>query len=79
MLKAISDRIIVKLIKEQKTSVLIDNADDYTHIGVVESIGERVSGVKIGDKVAFHRFDELQLPEKNLAVIRQKSLLGIYE
>jgi len=79
MLKAISDRIIVRLENKENKEILIKNTDNYTNVGIIESIGERVVGLKVGDKIAFHCFDELPLNEKNLVVIRQKSLLGIYE
>ena len=79
MLKAISDRIIVKLDKNNKGSILFNNENEYSNRGVVQSVGELVRGVKVGDKVIFHIFDELPLPEEGMAVIRQKSLLGIWE
>lgn len=79
MLKAVSDRIIVRLAQEKKTSIMLPEEKHYTDRGVVESVGERVSGVKAGDKVIFHLFDELPLPEDGLVVIRQKSLLGMWE
>lgn len=78
MLKAVADRIIVKPEKIESDKFFIANDDNYTNVGIVESIGDRVTGVKIGDKIVFHRFDELPLG-KNLVVIRQKSLLGIYK
>lgn len=79
MLKAISDRIIVRLKNRQNETILFEDDKAYTNVGVVESVGEKVVGIKIGDEIVFHRFDELPLPEKNLVVIRQKSLLGLYE
>ena len=79
MLKAISDRIIVKPIRQSDSCVLLDKDLTYTNVGIVQSIGDKVSGVKIGDKILFHLFDELPLPEDGLVVIRQKSLLGMWE
>ena len=79
MLKAISDRIIVRLAEREKSKILLKEEKYYTDRGVVESVGERVSGIKVGDKVIFHLFDELPLPEDGLVVIRQKSLLGMWE
>lgn len=78
MLKAVSDRIIVRLEKNEKDGFVIEPEKKYTNRGTVESVGDKVSGVKLGDKIVFHCFDELPLDE-DLAVIRQKSLLGIYE
>ena len=79
MLKAIADRIIIKSEEKKSGAILINAEQKYTGVGVVQSVGERVRGVKEGDKVAFHLFDELPLPEENLVVIRQKSLLGVWE
>ncbi len=79
MLKAVSDRIIVKLEKDEQSKILINNKQEYANTGIVLSIGDKVKGVEIGDKIVFHRFDELPLGDDGLAVIRQKSLLGIYE
>lgn len=79
MLKAISDRIIVRLAENTEAKILLPEEKRYTNRGVVESVGECVSGVKVGDKVIFHTFDELPLPEDGLVVIRQKSLLGMWE
>lgn len=77
MLKAISDRIIVRLAENHKSS-LINMDETYSNVGTVVSVGDRVDMVKVGDLVVFHTFDELPLPEKNLAVIKQSSLLGVY-
>lgn len=79
MLKAISDRIIVRLAKKSQAKILLNDEKYYTDRGIVESVGERVRGIKVGDKVVFHLFDELPLPEEGLVVIRQKSLLGMWE
>ena len=79
MLKAISDRIIVRLAKKSQAKILLNDEKYYTDRGIVESVGEQVCGIKVGDKVVFHLFDELPLPEEGLVVIRQKSLLGMWE
>ena len=79
MLKAIADRIIIKPEEKKSGAILINNEQKFTGVGVVQSVGERVRGVKKGDKVTFHRFDELPLEDEGLVVIRQKSLLGIWE
>ncbi len=79
MLKAIADRIIIKPEEKKSGAILINAEQKFTGVGVVQSVGERVRGVKEGDKVAFHRFDELPLEDEGLVVIRQKSLLGIWE
>ena len=79
MLKAIADRIIVKLQNENEGKILYEPEPKFTNVGIVQSVGDMVRGIKPGDKVVFHLFDELPLPEKGLAVIRQKSLLGVWE
>ena len=56
--------------------------EDYHHsrnVGVVESLGNLVASVKVGDKVLFHKFDELPTPEADLVVVRENSILGVYE
>lgn len=79
MYKAISDRIIIKLSESEKSNLIM--SDDYRcrNKGVVISTGDKVKAVKVGDYVLFHPFDEIELPEKDLAVIREKSLLAKFE
>jgi len=79
MLQAIMDRIIVRLDEEEISPLILENDRYIRNKGVVQSVGDKVSQVKPGDRVVFHQFDELPLPEKGLVVIREKSLLGIYE
>lgn len=83
MVKAISDRIFIRLEPENTaTSGGIILVEDYHHtrnIGVVESVGSLVSSVKAGDKVLFHKFDELPTPDADLVVVRENSILGVYE
>ena len=83
MINAVSDRIFIRLKPERTaTSGGIILVDDYHHTentGVVESIGSLVTSVKIGDKVLFHKFDDLPTPEENLVVVRENSILGVYE
>ncbi len=77
MLKAIEDRLIIKPDKPLPSGLIgIDVEKNIVNQGVVQSIGDKVSLVKIGDHVVFHRFDELPLPQDDLVVIREKSLLG---
>jgi len=79
MLKAVSDRIIVKLDEAVQSALILPNSEFNTrNSGVVLSVGERVSLVHPGDHIVFHLFDELPLSENGLAVIREKSVLGVY-
>lgn len=77
MLKAIEDRLIIKPDRLLSSGLIgIDVEKNIVNQGVVQSIGDKVSLVEIGDHVVFHRFDELPLPQDDLVVIREKSLLG---
>ena len=78
MLKAIADRIIVRLDEPDKSAVILPE-NTIRNRGVVESIGPFVNRVQVGDHIVFHVFDELDLPEKDLVVIRQSSVLAKYE
>lgn len=79
MLKAVADRIIVKLDPLMQSSLIIaDSPVNVRNCGVVQSVGDRVKVVKPGNHIVFHLFDELPLPEDGLVVIREKSVLGIY-
>ena len=80
MLKAITDRIIIKLDSPSESTILrLDSPHNIVNKGVVLSVGPFVSTIKAGDHVVFHQFDELELPEKNWVVIREKSVLAVYE
>lgn len=77
MLKAIKDRLIIKPDKLKHGRIIFnDIKNNIVNKGVVQSIGEDVTWAKVGDKVLFHCFDELPLPQDDLVVIREKSLLG---
>ena len=77
MLKAIEDRLIIKPDRLLPSGLIgIDVEKNIVNQGVVQSIGDKVSLAEIGDHVVFHRFAELPLPQDDLVVIREKSLLG---
>ncbi len=79
MIKAIADRVLVRLEDETKPDhLIIDTPFAARTIGRVESIGERVTLVKKGDKVLFHIFDELPSPDKDVVVLRENSILGVF-
>ena len=81
MLNAVSDRIFVRLKEAPKKSSLIltDSLKEISNQGIVESVGPLVCFIKKGQEVLFHCFDELPTPEKGVVVIRESSILGIYE
>ena len=68
-MKAIKDRIIVRL-EPPETSPLIADLQAYCNRGTVMAVGEQI---------IFHVFDEIPLPKKNWAVIREKSVLAILD
>lgn len=76
------DRVFIRLEKEEKTKggiILADTIENTRNIGIVESIGSDVTSVKIGDKVLFHAFDELPTYDPDVVVVRENSLLGVFE
>ena len=80
-LQTIMDRVLIRLDEnEHQTTggvILTDETEILRTIGVVECVGSEVRSVKKGDKVLFHEFDELPSLEKNVVVVRERSLLGI--
>lgn len=82
MVKAIMDRVFIRLLKEEKTKggiILAETIETPRNIGIVESVGKDVDCVEVGDKVLFHTFDELPTYDNDVVVVRQNSLLGVFE
>ena len=83
MIKAISDRVFIRLDPEKSATdagiILMDDYHQSRNIGTVESVGSEVSSVKKGDKVLFHMFDELPSNNKEIVVVRENSILGVFE
>lgn len=76
------DRVFIRLEKQETTKggiILADTVENPRTIGTVESIGDDVTSVKIGDKVLFHCFDELPTYDPDVVVVRERSLLGVFE
>lgn len=76
------DRVFIRLEAEKTTKggiILTDSVDNPRTVGVVEGVGPEVKSVNIGDKVLFHVFDELPTYDKDVVVVRENSILGIYE
>ena len=83
MINAIADRVFIRLEPENTATsggiILVDDYHSVRNVGVIESIGPLVSTVKVGDKVLFHQFDELSTPDADLVVVKESSILGVYE
>lgn len=78
MLHAVMDRIIVDLDKEDVNQVIYTGEKKIRNTGTVVSVGPMVDSVQKGDRIIFHKFDELPLPDKDQVVVRESSVLGIY-
>ena len=83
MIQALMDRVFVRLPPLQEKSdggiIFCDEIYKSRTIGEVVSVGENVSSVKVGDKILFHVFDELPTFEKDVVVVRESSILGVFE
>ena len=83
MVRAVSDRVFIRLDpKAAATSggiVFTDDSVPERTIGTVESAGPLVCCVKPGDRVLFHVFDELPTYDPDVVVVRQNSILGVFE
>lgn len=83
MVRAIKDRVFVRLEKEKTATeggiLLPETMREASNVGVVESVGDEVKSVKPGDKVLFHKFDDLPGYDPDVVVLRERSLLGVFE
>ena len=81
MVKAIEDRVFIKLdeIEQPQGLILRDDVRNPRNTGVVVSVGPLVKAVKEGEHVLFHVFDDLPTPDKDIVVVREMSILGVYE
>jgi co-chaperonin GroES (HSP10) len=100
MLQALNDFVILKLFHRQakggiiladRTGTQLKDAYKYKHIAEVASVGDKVSKVKVGDKVAFTRpnflvinpvFEEIGEPcgdseGYDYTKIKEEDILGI--
>ncbi len=80
MIKAVMDRIFVRVQPQTHSAggVILTETESPTR-GIVESVGPLVQCVKPGDDVLFYKWEELPTYDPNVVVIRQASLLGVYE
>ena len=85
MVKAIMDRVFIKLDEPEKINgiILTDDVRKPRYIGRVVSVGDSVKSVKVGDHVVFHVFDDVPVnaptEEKDVVAVREYSLLGVIE
>lgn len=83
MIRAVTDRVFIKLPPERETTdggiIIPHDGPNERTVGEVVSVGEKVKSVKKGDRVLFHIFDDLPGPEKDIVVVRENSILGVFE
>ena len=83
MIRAIKDRIFIRLENSANQTegglLLLEDDTRPPSIGLVESIGSDVTSVAVGDRVLFHIFDELPSYDKEVVVVRENSILGVFE
>ncbi len=81
--RAVGDRVFIRLdVEKTATDGGIFLPEDYAAertTGVVESVGAKVRSVHCGDRVLFHVFDELPGYDKGVVVVREASILGVFE
>jgi chaperonin GroES len=79
----VMDRVFVRLDEEkQRTAGGILTMTDYHHrrnSGVVVGVGPEVKSVRVGERVLFHKFDDLPSACSEIVVVRENSILGVYE
>ena len=83
MVRAVMDRVFIRLdTKETATKggiILTETHENKRNIGVVEGIGPEVRSVKAGEKVLFQIFDELPTYDPDVVVVRENSILGVFD
>lgn len=75
MQKAIMDRVFIKP-DEAKQGAIIIEENTKTKSGVVQSVGDDVKAVKVGDHVIFYDWADLPALDGVIAV-RESYILGI--
>ncbi len=83
MIRAVTDRVFIRLPPETETTeggiIVPHDGPNERIVGEVISVGDKVKSVKVGDKVLFHIFDDLPSAEKDVVVVRENSILGVFE
>ena len=76
MQQAIMDRVFIKPDVAKKGAIIIEEAESGTKSGIVQSVGERVKSVNIGDHVIFYDWADLPAMD-GLIAVRENDLLGV--
>jgi co-chaperonin GroES (HSP10) len=83
VVKAVMDRVFIRLDKQEEVTkggiILAETIENPRTVGVVESIGDEVTSVKVGERVLCHCFDELPTYDPDVVVVRENSILGVFE
>ena len=74
MNQAIMDRVFVKP-DEKKQTIIIEETKEKYKTGTVQSIGEEVTSVKVGDHIIFEPWEVETID--GLVAIREKWILGV--
>lgn len=77
VMKAIMDRVFIKP-DEKKAGAIIIESTERTKSGVVQSVGEDVKAVKVGDHVIFYDWADLPALD-GIVAVRESYLLGKIE
>lgn len=76
-MKAIMDRIFIKPDEKRQGAIIIED-ESKTKSGIVQSIGEDVKAVEVGDHVIFYDWADLPALD-GLIAVRESYLLGKIE
>ena len=76
-MKAIMDRVFIKPDEKRQGAIIIED-ESKTKSGIVQSIGEDVKAVEVGDHVIFYDWADLPAMD-GLIAVRESYLLGKIE
>lgn len=76
-MKAIMDRVFIKPDEKKQGAIIIED-ESKTKSGIVQSIGEDVKAVEVGDHVIFYDWADLPAMD-GLIAVRESYLLGKIE
>lgn len=76
-MKAIMDRVFIKPDEKKQGAIIIED-ESKTKSGIVQSVGEDVKAVEVGDHVIFYDWADLPALD-GLIAVRESYLLGKIE